>query len=387
MQKLLALALILISTPLPAREFRVTRGESGDGQSIVTAVKQAIADGGGEVIIGPGEYLIHAPIVLKAARDLVVRGEPGAVLKLAPMAYGEVAIDAKPGETTLKLTKAKGFRAGQQVRIMAPGEIHPFTGKATPHFHLKATHVETDAVHFEKPLQFPVPAGTAVLWGDEPNLIEINGAAANVVIESLTLEGDAGAGTPQIATHNTRSALWVTGDYDYEKGPKGPKPKGIVVRDCQIRSFHGRGAAFYSAEDCIVERCIVERTLEEAIDFDHFADRCIARQNVLRDCRLGVEINDANDCLVERNQFVGGLAGVRIWRWCKMPELNVRNRINENLFDVGKYPAIEMLGGTAQNIASGNVVVVPAGKKMEDLLRDKGEGNQLTGNEARPQPK
>jgi hypothetical protein len=382
--KLPLLLSLALSATLFAKDVRVKPGaHGGDGKEITAAVKEVAKDGGGTVTIAPGEYLVSERIFFGGAKKVTLRGEAGAVLQLPPMAYGKLAAETAAGATTLKLQEARGFKPGMQLKLLAPGAIHPFTKKPAPYFIAKATAVEGETVTVEKPTEFPAPAGCEVLWGDEPNLIEIGDGAENITIEQLTMEGAATPDQPQVATHNTRSAVWVTGRYDYEKGPLGPKPHDIAVRDCVIRRFHGRGVAFYSAEAVLVERCRIEQTLEEAIDFDHFTVRGAARENDLRDCRLGVEINDANDCLVERNRMIGGTAGVRIWRWCKMPELNVRNQITENEFRVGKHYAIEMLEGTAKNSASGNVIFVPRGKRVEDVIRDRGEGNQISLNVAR----
>jgi hypothetical protein len=382
--KLLLLLGVALGATAFGKDVRVKPGaHGGDGKAVAGAVREVMKDGGGTVTIAPGEYIVAEPIMLAGAKNVTLHGEAGAVLKLPPMAYGKVAAETAAGAATLTLREARGFKPGMQLRVMAPGAIHPFTKKPAPHFIVKATAVEGDSVTLEKPTEFAAPAETEVLWGDEPNLIEIHDDAENVIVEQLTLDGAATADQPQVATHNTRSGVWVVGKYDYEKGPTGPKPRGVTVRDCVIRRFNGRGVAFYSAEEGLVERCRIEQTLEEAIDFDHFVVRAVARENDLRDCRLGIEINDANDCVVERNRMIGGTAGVRIWRWCKMPELNVRNRIVENEFRVGKRYAIEMLEGTAQNSASGNEIVVPRGKRLEDAIRDRGQANRIENNSAR----
>ena len=79
--------------------------------------------------------------------------------------------------------------------------------------------------------------------------------AEEVVIEGLMLDGAGGPETPPVATHHVRCSVWVEGKYDYEKGPVGPKPRRITIRDCHVSGFHGRGIAFYSVEEGVVERC------------------------------------------------------------------------------------------------------------------------------------
>ncbi len=377
---LLFLHLCVLALPLAARELRVEPGAGSAG--IAAAIKEIKAAGGGTLLFAPGEYLLHEPIVIENAHGLTLRGEPGANLRLQHMAYAELSAAVEAGVTTLPARRAQGLRRGQLLRIMAPGAVHPFTGKPTPHFDVPLAEIRGDTLVLKKPLAFPAPEGTHVLWTDEPNLMEIRGESVDVTIEQLALEGGLIPGAPETPTHNTRSGVWVTGHYDYEKGPLGPKPRGITVRDCRLARFNGRGVAFYSVEEGLVERCSFERTMDEAIDFDHFANRCIARENLIRGCRIGIELNDANDCVIERNRIEGGSSGIRIWRWCKMPELNVRNRVADNLFVGIRGAAIDFFEGTAQNRAEGNQIVAP-GKELKDVVRDKGEGNVLVENTVR----
>lgn len=120
------------------------------------------------MLIGPGEYLVNQPIRLNGARRVTLRGESGAVLKFVPLAYGELAGDTAVGVMMLSLRRAEGFRAGQQLRIMAPGGIQPFTGKAALYFNARVGGVESQTVTLQAPLAFPVPAGTVVVWRMSP---------------------------------------------------------------------------------------------------------------------------------------------------------------------------------------------------------------------------
>jgi parallel beta-helix repeat protein len=129
-----------------------------------------------------------------------------------------------------------------------------------------------------------------------------------------------------------------------------------VVRDCVIRHCFGRGVAMYAVTDGIVDRCKIEDTVDEAVDFDHFAVGCRAVGNTVTDCRVGVELNDATDSLVRSNRFDACDVGINLWRWCRQPGLNVRYRILDNQFLNTRGSAIVIRPNTASNVISGNII-------------------------------
>src|SRR4051812_43129678 len=104
------LMLVGIVAPLLVSGASEIRVSGGDGKAIAAAVKKVTADGGGTVLIGPGEYLISEPILLSDARNVTLRGESRAVLKLAPMSYGVVAKPIAPGDAIIRLRNSQGFR-------------------------------------------------------------------------------------------------------------------------------------------------------------------------------------------------------------------------------------------------------------------------------------
>src|SRR4029079_14588501 len=126
--------------------------------------------------------------------------------------------------------------------------------------------------------------------------------------------------------------IFAAGPYNYTDGPTGKPVRGVTIRDCTIRNCFGRGVAFYSVSDALVAHCRIEDTVDEAIDLDHFTVNCRVLDNEVARCRVGVELNDANECWVARNRFEACQTGVIIWRWCKMEDLNVRNHVLDNLF-------------------------------------------------------
>ena len=80
------------------------------------------------------------------------------------------------------------------------------------------------------------------------NIIEIYGACDTIEIANLTLDGGRD-GTESLGQERAQcAAIYAAGDYHHDKGPAGPKPKEIVIRDCVIQNGIGRGVVFYSVE-------------------------------------------------------------------------------------------------------------------------------------------
>lgn len=327
-----------------------------DHQPIQAAIDRAVKQGSGEVVIGKGDYLIGGSLKIGSATNLTIRGQPGAVLRLPPLPYAQSLEAVAAGATSLRVDRVEGFKPGLRLHFVAPGKVHPFTGKPAPYFLATVARVEPGRLEFKAPLEFPAPAGTRLYHEDAPNVFSIRGAAENVVIERLTLEGGRRADDPKITGHIIGCGVLAEGPYSYERGPTGTPIRRLMVRDCVIRHCFGRGVAMYSVVEGAVERCTIKDTVDEAIDFDHFAVGCRAVDNTVAGCRVGVELNDANDSLVRSNRFDSCDIGINLWRWCRQPELNVRNRILDNQFLKTRGSAIVIRSNTASNVISGNIV-------------------------------
>jgi hypothetical protein len=155
--------------------------------------------------------------------------------------------------------------------------------------------------------------------------------------------------------HAQLCGIFGSGLYDYEKGPSS-KIKSVAVSRCIIQNCFGRGVAFYAAEECLVDACTIMDTNDEAIDFDHFAVRCAARHNHIARALTGIELNDASECLVSGNDFRNCGTGLNLWRWCRQPGLNERNRIIDNLFASSTGNAIQIGANTGANTIENNEV-------------------------------
>jgi hypothetical protein len=327
-----------------------------DEKPIIAAIARVHEKGGGEIVIHPGVYAVQRSIELKAVQNVTLRGLPGAVLKLPPLQYAEVSRDVAVGETVLPVRVQQGITADVLLQIRAPGAIDAFSGKAKPTFYVKLSKVEVDRLILAEPLKFPVPAKTHVVNENAPNLFELRNLSEGITIEGLTIDGGRTPDAPPIPAHAQRCGIFASGLYNYTDGPTGKPVRGITIRDCTIRNCFGRGIAFYSVIDALVVNCRIEDNVDEAIDLDHFTVNCRVLDNQVARCRVGVELNDANECWVARNRFEACQTGVIIWRWCKMDDLNVRNHVLDNLFLNISGNGLQFQAGTSGNIARGNII-------------------------------
>lgn len=347
--RLLCLAILLLS---PVHTHALTEKE------IQTFIDEAIKASGGEVVIPPGVHVIEHGLVIKDAKNLRLVGLDAetCALKAPPISFGVAAHDTTAGIDRITTTRLQNLKPGMRLHIEADGEIDGFTKKPKPYVLAIVRAVEKNAILLKEPLKFPVPANALIRDEDAPNLIEIRGASEGVRIEKLTLDGGKTTADPPVRGHAQLCGILAQGPYSYEKGPTGPGPKGITVSRCIIQNCFGRGVAFYSVDESAVEDCTIMDTNDEAVDLDHFTTKVAVRHNHAARCGVGVELNDANDCTVEANEFRDCGTGINLWRWCKMPELNQGNRILNNLFTGMKGNGIQIATGTAKNTVSENEI-------------------------------
>ena len=347
--RLLCLALVLgFSSSLLA----LTESE------IQTFINEAIKAGGGEVVIPPGVHQITKGLMVKDAVKLRIVGldAESCVLKLPPIAFAETSVAAKAGDTRLLTKRSQGFKQGLQIQIEADGEIDSFTKKPKPYQLAVIERIEEGTLVLKEALKFGVPSATMLRDAQAPNLIEVRGKSDAVSIEKLTLDGGRVAGDPPVRGHAQLCGVFVQGPYSYEKGVTGPRVKGVEVLRCIIQNFHGRGVALYAAEKGRVEDCTIMDTTDEAVDLDHFTISTTVRHNHLARSSVGVELNDASDCVVSANEIMDCETGINLWRWCKMPELNQGNQVTGNSFEKMRANGIQIGRDTTKNVITDNEI-------------------------------
>jgi len=329
-----------------------------DEKPILAAIAEAVRQGGGEIIIQPGVYLVHKGIVIENAQHIALRGvdAESVVLKLPPLTFAESAAAAPAGATELRLRRMQNLRPGMRLHLDADGPLDGFTKKPRPYILATIRAITGDRATLDAPLTHPVPEGTTMRDEDAPNLIEVRAGSKDILIEKLTLDGGRTENDPPVRGHAQLCGIFASGAYTYEKGPAGPQVEDIMISRCIIQNCFGRGVAFYSVKQGFVLNTTIMDTHDEAVDFDHFTVKCAMQGCHVARCHVGVELNDANDCLVQNNDFRGCTTGLNLWRWCKQEDLNRRNAIRGNLFQDTEQTAIQLAAGTAENLVEENLI-------------------------------
>lgn len=336
-------------SPLPAQT----------GADFQKFVDEAIAAGGGEVMIPPGTWVLEKGLFLKDAKGLVIAGldRDRCILKLPPVAYAQSAQDTPAGATEIPVTRAQNMKAGMRLRIESPGAVDAFTKQPTNNHLAVIKEVTADKLILAGPLQYPVPAKTTIRDREAANLFEIRGASENITLRNLTLDGGRTEKDPVIHGHAELTGVHAAGPYTYEAGPTGPRIKGITIDNCIFQNFFGRGVSFYSVENSSIIRCTFMDISDEAVNFDHFSENCTARHNHIARARIGFELNDAVACTVEANEVRECVTGLNLWRWCRQENgINERNRIVNNSFLNMSGNGMQFGRGTANNVIAANEV-------------------------------
>ena len=326
---------------------------------LATAIREAVAEGGGRIALPPGVIRIEKGLRLEEVRNLTLTGSPGdaTVLQLPPLVYAISDGATAAGATRIAVSKCQGFRPGMKLHIETEGEIDAFTKQPKPYVLAEVKAVEDGGLVLAEGLKFPVPAGTLIRDPDAPNLIEIREGCEGIHLEKLVIDGGRVDGDPPLRAHAQLCGVFVQGKYSYEKGPTGPKPSKIALVNCLVRNCHGRGIALYSAEDCEILGNRFHDLSDEAIDLDHFAVRIRVVDNEIRRAPIGIEMNDASDCLIEGNRVHDCRSALHLWQFCKLPGLNEGNRIVGNRFEGFRGKAIQIQEHLTKNTVERNVAM------------------------------
>ncbi len=289
----------------------------GNDDVALAAGLERLRASGGTLVIGTGRWVLRR--ALFPPKDVVLRGEEGAVLALPTPALTRV--EAAAGTHELELVDAHEFAGDTRVQILPPVDRQGFADGSTALELRPLARVEGRTLVLTEPLPVTVPAGSRVgyphklLWLDK---------LGRVTIEDLAFEGGRKSAIP-MPGHSQRCAIWASAPFGFEEKRLGPPGTGVIVRRCRFSDWYGRGVAFYNHVDGVVEDCRFERISDEAIDLDHFVERFRIARNQLADVLWGIVLNDASRNVVEENDISG--CDIGIWSW--QYELTPRQGINE----------------------------------------------------------
>ncbi len=311
----------------------------GNDDVALAAALERLRTSGGTLVVGPGRWLVRRVLFLPT--DIVVRGEPGAVLALPAPALTVAAAPA--GTRALTLAGPHEFAPDTRVQILPPVGSAFFPDGKTESLELQTlARVEGQALELAEALAVELPAGSRV--GYPHKLLWVN-KLGRATIEDLAFEGGLVDAIP-MPGHSWRCAIWASAPYGFGPQRLGPPGRGVVVRNCRFTGWYGRGVAFYNFEDGVVEGCRFERIRDEAIDLDHFVEGFRVARNEIEDALWGIVLNDASRNVIEANRIQTCDIGIWSWRY----ELTPPAGINE------------------ENVIRGNVV---RGARQHPILIDK----------------
>lgn len=367
MRRLLFLAPLLLAparaTPqeagsgaVPARPTVVVR-QSGtadvlgdDDVALETALKK-LRPGGGTLVVGPGRYVLRRALFLP--RDIVLRGEPGAILALPSPVL--TALEARAGAKELSVAGAHEFEDEVRVQILPPVGVELFPDGTSRTLELvRVARVEGQKLVLVDALPVDVPAGSRVGY---PHKLMWGNKEGRATIEDLAFEGGRVEGLP-MPGHSQRCALWVSAPFGFEEQRKNPPGQGVIVRRCRFSDFYGRGVAFYNQENGLVEDCVFERIADEAIDLDHFVEHFRITGNTVKSAPWGIVLNDASRNLVEKNHIEDCDIGIFSFWYEETPRqgINEENVIRGNVIKGSRQHAIHIAKTCVRYVIQDNQV-------------------------------
>jgi len=233
-----------------------------DNRALQAAVDYVAGLGGGVVLVGRGEFLMHDSLHLRSF--VTVRGVRGqTILRKAKAAVSVLALDGDYGEEQVTVANPDGFKVGYGITIWdnQSGGFHTTVGRITGQ--------NGSTFSFDKPLNadcmvankaqaatvFPVVSG-----------YNLEGAS----IEDLVVDGNK---EQNVSLNGCRGG----GIFLY-------RGYGTVIRSCEVRNFNGDGISFQQSNDVLVEDCLSDGNTGLGMHPGSGSQRpvvrrCIARNN------------------------------------------------------------------------------------------------------------
>jgi parallel beta-helix repeat protein len=233
-----------------------------DNRALQAAVDYVAGLGGGVVLVGRGEFLMHDSLHLRSF--VTVRGVRGqTILRKAKGAVSVLALDGDYGEEQVTVANPDGFKVGYGITIWdnQSGGFHTTVGRITGQ--------NGSTFSFDKPLNadcmvankaqaatvFPVVSG-----------YNLEGAS----IEDLVVDGNK---EQNVSLNGCRGG----GIFLY-------RGYGTVIRGCEVRNFNGDGISFQQSNDVLVEDCLSDGNTGLGMHPGSGSQRpvvrrCIARNN------------------------------------------------------------------------------------------------------------
>lgn len=345
-------------------------------QPIQQALDQLEEAGGGVLLIGPGRYELRRP--LHVPTDVTIRGEENVVLALPSPT--RVRGDHPAGAETVTVESTSAFRDDASLELLPPDDEQAFARdeKDDEISRLEVTaptiDVENSQLRLAEPLPYAVPDGARLSYAHHAFVVRSD----NVTIEHLMIDGGLVEAIP-MPGHARRCGVWSVARYTYEDGPLEPPVENLTIRHVTFRDCYGRAVAMYNVVDSAVVGCRISRIRDEAINVDHFTRRIRVAGNAITDARRGIELNDANECIVEHNRISGTNIGIHMWWWRHVgdyPGVNENNIVRHNVVENSGHLAIRLSEKVTDNTIEYNFIDEPV--RVAEPDRNRVRFNTLT---------
>ncbi len=231
-----------------------------DNRALQAAVDYVASLGGGEVEIGPGEYLMSDSLHLRA--HVTVRGTPEkTILRKVRAAASALQLDGDYGEEQITLAQPEGFEVGQGVAVWDKnsGGFHTtvarITGRNGNTFSLSKPlnadcMVENGA---QAATVFPVISGYDV---------------EGVKVQDVVVEGNKAGNVPLNGCRGGGIFLY--------------RCPGAILERCTVRNYNGDGISFQQSNDVTVDSCTSENNVGLGLHPGSGSQRPVVRRCVAR---------------------------------------------------------------------------------------------------------
>ncbi|MFV2069536.1 MAG: right-handed parallel beta-helix repeat-containing protein [Pirellulales bacterium] len=332
---------------------------SQTAEALQQAIDTCQAAGGGRIILEGGTHLLDRPLHLRDAVHIAMIGQDDTRLTLAPQRVLVTADACKKGQTFVPVKGTTRALPSGKLEVQAPGRTDPTPGtdlrRQIPYFDITVKETANDRLILEKPLSHSVPKGWKVV--SAYNAIEIAGTSRDIRLENLSIEGNRKAWPVAPRNHSRHCGIFLAGQYSYQTGPSPEPIRGVTIAGCTVRDFHHRGMALYSVANSLIDRCTVEQTGAEAIDLDHFVQRCRVTDCRIRQGAVGVELNDASHCTVDDTVIEDCPVGIKVWKWCQVDGWNMDNCFAGNTVHRASDTGIFLAKNTTKSRIVGNTLL------------------------------
>jgi hypothetical protein len=312
--------LLWMACPLAAQPF-----------DFIKEVESALAAGGGEVVVPPGEYTLTRTIRLTGSAPLEIAGydKERCVLRLArprPTALAEPAPAAAP---SIRLLDVTDLRVGDGL-VLQPDSSAP-----AQQIRVEVVAMVGDTVALKEPLPVALALGTRATRAEAESIFQLAGDVSKIRIRKLTLDGERQVGQA-IQTLSTHGSLAAASEWE--------------VSDCILENFTTAGLHLAAVDKVSVERCSFQDISGPAVILAEATRAGLVRHNHFIRCAEAVRLDGAVECTVLANEVWNGESGIRSQGDSKGHQLLM------NQFFWLKGPAIQLGEATAEHQVRENEV-------------------------------